>query len=380
MLSHNLKSYGLAAGLLAASLSAAACGARETQAAEAPAPLPSVAVVRAATGSVESAIEISGSLAPQSRVGIYARLGGTLDKVVVKLGDRVNQGAVLATLDRREIDTQVDAAVAALNVAKAAQDAADAGLAGATLERDRASQLFDNGALPRQRLDMAHTTLRAAQAQRDLARATVAQADAAVRRAREVQRDATLRAPVTGVVVERNFDAGSLVGPGGGQPVVAVADLRTLKLEAGVSELDAGRLKIGTVVRITLPAKPGESYEGRLVALAPEVDPRNRHFKIEIHVDNRDGALLGGMYASARIVVAKADGLVVPREAVFSRGSGRAIYRVDGETVTVVPVTEGLGDSSRITLASGVKAGDAIVVDARRQVAEGARVRAIEGK
>jgi len=369
--------YGLATVVLAAAVSAVACGDRATQAAEAPAPLPAVAVIRAAPGTIESAIEVSGNLAPQTRVGVHAKLGGTLEKVFVQLGDRVAEGAVLATIDRREIDTQVDAAVAAVNVARAALDAADAGLANAAQEVERARNLYGKGAIPRQRLDAADTAFRAAQAQRDLGRANVAQADAALRRAREVQRDATLRAPMAGVIVERNFDAGSLVGPGGSQPVVAVADLRVLKLEAGVSELEAGRLKLGTAARISLPAKPGETYEGRLAALAPEVDPRNRHFRIEVRVDNGAGALLSGMYASARIVVAKADGIVLPREAVFSRNGDRVVYRVDGDTVKVVAVKEGLGDGGRTLVVSGVNAGDVIVADARREVTEGARVRAI---
>jgi RND family efflux transporter MFP subunit len=367
----------LAALSLAAAMSAAACGDRETQAAEASAPLPAVAVVRAAPGTVESVIEVSGSLAPQARVGVYAKLGGTLEKVLVNLGDRVAEGAVLATLDRREIDAQVDAATAAVNVTRAALDAAEAVLANASQEVERARNLFDKGALPRQRLDAADTALRAAQAQRDLARANVAQADAALRRTREVQRDATLRAPIGGVIVERNFDAGALVGPGLGAPVVAVADLRALKLDAGVSELEAGRLTPGAVARVTLPAKPGAAYEGRLLALAPEVDPRNRHFRIEIRVDNHEGSLLSGMYASARIVVAKADGITVPREAVFSRNGGRAVYRVDGDTVTIAPVTEGVSEAGRVVIASGVRAGDVIVGDARREIAAGARVRAI---
>ncbi|HEU4787167.1 MAG TPA: efflux RND transporter periplasmic adaptor subunit, partial [Gemmatimonadaceae bacterium] len=238
--------------------------------------------------------------------------------------------------------------------------------------------LFDKGALPKQRLDAADTAFRSAQAQRDLAKANVAQAEAAARRAQEVRRDATLRSPITGVIVERNFDAGNLVGPGTGKPVVAVADMRALKLEAGVSELDAGRLKVGMPARVTLTAKQGEVYDGRLVALAPEVDPRNRHFQIEIRVENRGQELLSGMYAVARLVVNRATGVVaVPREAIFSRGSARSVYLLDGNKVTIVPVREGLSDGTRVQITSGLKAGDVIVADARREVAEGARVRPI---
>ena len=76
------------------------------------------------------------------------------------------------------------------------------------LEHERAQNLFERGALPRQRLDAAETAHRSAEAQRDLAQANLAQAEAALRRAREVRRDASLTSPITGVVVERNFDAG----------------------------------------------------------------------------------------------------------------------------------------------------------------------------
>ena len=137
------------------------------------------------------------------------------------------------------------------------------------LEHERAQNLFDRGAVPRQRLDAAETADGAAAAQRDLAKANVAQAEAALRRAREVQRDATLTSPINGVVVERHYDAGSLVGPGD-DPVVVVADLRVMKLEAGVSELEAGRLRVGMPARVTRRRGPGDIFEGRVAAIAPK--------------------------------------------------------------------------------------------------------------
>ena len=135
---------------------------------------------------------------------VMSKLPGTLSRVAVEIGDTVRTGQVVATLDRREIDAQVDAAAAAVNVAKAALESAEAALANAALERDRAQNLFDKGAVPKQRLDAADTANRASTAQRDLARANLAQAEAAARRAREVQRDATLTSPIDGVIVERD--------------------------------------------------------------------------------------------------------------------------------------------------------------------------------
>ena len=79
-----------------------------------------VAVVTVASATIESALELSGSLAPQARVGIGAKMPGTIERIAVQLGDRVRAGTIIATLDAREIDAQVDAAAASVNVARAA--------------------------------------------------------------------------------------------------------------------------------------------------------------------------------------------------------------------------------------------------------------------
>ena len=367
--------------VLASSVIGAGCSSETAQAAPdaaASAPLIDVPVVKATAGDIESALEISGTLAPRRRVAVKPKLPGTIEQILVDIGDAVREGQTIATLDRREIDAQVDAAVAAVNVAKAALETAEAALANAVMENDRAKNLFDKGALPRQRLDAANTQQRAAIAQRDLATANVEQANAALRRAREVQKNATITSPVTGFVVERNYDAGAIPGE---LPIVVVADLRQMKLEAGVSELEAGRLRQGMRARVEAQAKPGETFFGQLVAIAPEVDERNRHFKVEVRVPNDGRALLSGMYATARIIDATAtNAVLVPKEAVTTRDGVRVVQKVTGDTVTTTAVTEGLSDGRRVQITKGLNAGDTVLADARRQLAAGAKVRGIESR
>lgn len=370
-------------GVLIFALTLAGCAGDNPSAAAPPPPVDQgppavdVQVVAARVDTLESALEISGTLAPRSRVAVKPKLpGASLERVLVEIGDAVKAGQVLATLDRREIDAQADAAEAAVDVAKAGLETAEASLANAELERDRSRNLFEKGALPRQRLDTAETAHRSGAAQRDLARANLAQAQASLRRAREVQRDATLTAPITGFVVERNYDPGSMPGD---DPVVVIADLRQLKLEAGVSELEAGRLKVGAGAQVSVQAKTGETFTGRLAAIAPEVSQQNRHFKIEVRVDNPDSTLLAGMYATARIVVDAATGaVVVPREAVTTKDGKRVVLKVDGDVVRMVTVVEGLDDGRRVQIVKGLASGDRVVADARRQIADGAKVKPVE--
>jgi RND family efflux transporter MFP subunit len=361
----------------------AGCGPSSTTAEAAPetttvAPVIDVPVVKASVGTIEASLEISGTLTPRSRVAVKPKLPGTLEQVLVDIGDAVTMGQTIATIDRREIDAQLDASVAAVAVAKASLDNSEAALANAVLEHDRARNLFDKGALPRQRLEGADTAHRAAVAQRDLATANLAQANAALRRAREVQRNVTVTSPVTGYVVERNYDAGAIPGD---MPIVVVADLRQLKLEAGVSELDAGRLRVGMKALVEVQAKPGETFFGQLAAIAPEVDERNRHFKIDVRVPNESRTLLSGMYATARIIEAtRTNALLVPKDAVTTRDGKRVVQKVDGSAVSTIEVTEGLTDGSRVQIVRGLVAGDLVLADARRQLASGARVRGIEAR
>ncbi len=338
-----------------------------------------VPIVTATVGTVESSLEISGTLAPRSRVAVKPKLPGMIERVLVDIGDAVAMGQTIATIDRREIDAQADASIAAVAVARAALESAEAALANALLEFDRAKSLFERGALPRQRLDGAQTAHRSAVAQRDLAAANLAQSEAALRRAREVLRNATITSPVTGYVVERNYDAGAMPGD---MPIVVVADMREMKLEAGVSELEAGRLRVGQKARVSVQAKPGEAFVGQLAAIAPEVDERNHHFKIDVRVPNPSRALLSGMYATARIIEATSpNAVLVPKEAVMTRDGKRIVLKVQGDTVSTVEVVEGLSDGTRIQITKGIVAGDTVVADARRQVPTGAKVRGIaEGR
>jgi RND family efflux transporter MFP subunit len=371
----------LSAVILSSSLMLPACGSPAATAEAAPDSAASapvvvdVAVVKASVATIDSALEISGTLAPRARVAVKSKLPGTIERMLVDIGDKVAMGQTIATIDRREIDAQVDAAVAAVAVAKAALDTAEANLANAVTEHERATNLFEKGALPRQRLDGAITAHRAATAQRDLATANLAQANAALRRSREVQSNATVTSPVNGFVVERNYDAGSIPGD---KPIVVVADLQQMKLEAGVSELEAGRLRTGMKAQVSVQAKPGETFPGELAAIAPEVDERNRHFQIDVRVPNQGHALLSGMYASARIVESTTPGaIVIPKEAVTTQNGKRIVQKVQGDSVAIVEVVEGAADGGRVQIVKGLSAGDTVLADARKQLAPGSKVRGI---
>ena len=113
------------------------------------------------TGDLLASLTISGSVSPRSRVAVIPKMSGTLQRVTVDIGDRVSSGQLVAIQDRRELDAQTDAAEAAVAVARAGLEQSEAGLANAKLEFDRSTNLFQKGALAKQRLDAAIAGLRA---------------------------------------------------------------------------------------------------------------------------------------------------------------------------------------------------------------------------
>jgi Cu(I)/Ag(I) efflux system membrane fusion protein len=122
-------------------------------------------------------------------------------------------------------------------------------------------------------------------------------------------------------------------------------------------------------------ARPGDVFDGRVAAIAPEVDARNRHFRIEVRINNPGAQLLSGMYGSAAIPLKRADQVVaIPRDAVITRDGQRVAIRIEGDTVRAVPVTEGLTDGRLVQIASGLQPGDTILSDARQDIAAGTKV------
>ena len=130
---------------------------------------------------------------------------------------------------------------------------------------------------------------------------------------------------------------------------------------------------------VAVQAKPGQTFAGQLAAIAPEVDERNRHFKIDMRVPNDGRTLLSGMYATARIVEATTrerdpgpeGGRDHAATASESSRRSRAIRCRSSRS------SKGLSDGARVQIVKGLAAGDTVLADARRQLAAGAKVRGI---
>jgi membrane fusion protein, multidrug efflux system len=213
-------------------------------------------------------------------VDVAANLDGRLADVLVRVGDQVVQGAPLATLDLRTLQSDLAVARATVKAAKANQARARVELADAAGRLERAIKL--GAMIPTADLEAARSEEKLAQTRLDSARAGVAEAEARVAKLEVSRTDSSVRAPFTGVVAARYLDPGALVHPQ--TPIVRLISAETLRVRFAVPEDEARWVVPGRAITARLPAL-GLELTGVVESLAPEVDPAARMIFAEARLE-----------------------------------------------------------------------------------------------
>ena len=359
-----------------------------------------VQLVEVGTAELPRHLVATGVLAAQEELVLGLEVGGRLATLAVDVGDRVAPGAVLASLDERDLQMALQRARAALAAAEArigVQQGADldrfdvettpavreakAVLTEASLNRDRVATIVQQNIQPGRELDVAEATRAVAESRLQRARDDVRTqlADAALRRVELAQADKRLAdsrvlAPWAGRIAARHVTAGQVVAAGA--PVVTLLRTEPLRLQLRVPDRAASEVAIGQLVRFTVDG-PGTAdqaleREGRVVRLGPSIERGDRTLLVEAEVGNADGALVVGAFCRARIVTAPAEAVVVvPQKAVVSFAGVDRVFTVEARSKTdPTPVAKGrivelgrtVGD--RFEVRRGTAAGDRIVADA----------------
>lgn len=304
-----------------------------------------VATVQPTT--IEDVTAISGDLRPIETVSVRSRLEGDLDAVLVREGEVVQPGRLLARFQSSEQES-------AQRSAEADRAAAKSDLANAQWNAEQSAQLFKAGAIS-QRDDMA------AQQALVSAQAHVAAADARLRSTALAVRDTRVLSPTAGVVDKRLVENGEHVARGATMFSLVRNDV--LELVAAMPSREATTVRTGQAVRFVADAK---AFSGRVARISPTIDPVTRAVTVYVQIPNPSGALRGGTFATGQVITSTIkDVLAVPRDAIHqSPGSdAQFVYRIAGKAIDVAPVKTGVVDEHLgvVEVVEGLKAGDRIV-------------------
>ena len=253
--------------------------------------------VVAALRSVPREVPLTGVLDANERTDLAANASGRVMNVFVEMGARVAKGDRIAQLDARS---------AALSQAEAianAKTAADQ-LATSQLDCTRYQGLLAKGAITQQEYDRAMGQCQSQTSSQDAARARAAQAGQTVG-------DATIRAPFTGKIADRAINVGDYVRPD--SKVVTLLSDDPLRVRLTVPEPDIFAAHAGVSIRFETSGLPDKEFSAVLKYIGGEVRPQTRDLVVEALVDNKDGALLPGMFVTAHLPVGEEVLPIVPR-------------------------------------------------------------------
>jgi RND family efflux transporter MFP subunit len=311
------------------------------------------------TATVEAGPLVSGTLEAAQRASVRAQLGGTVEKVGPELGQSVTEKTLLAKIDPGGLADVAGSARAQVAAAQAALEVAQR-----EVERNRA--LVGAGAVARRELDRAESQAAAQRAAVDQARAQLATAQSQLG-------DATVRAPMAGVVAQRAVNAGDVVQPGA--TLYEIIDPSSMRLSASVPSDQLGAIAVGQAVRFTVHGYPDQTFTGAVSRIAPSADPVTKQIAILVDLPNPARRLLAGLFARGRIAAQTATGVVVPLAAVDTRATPPVAMRVTGGAVETVPVKLGLRDALRDEiLVTGLAAGDRVLARVTAAPPPGTRV------
>lgn len=222
------------------------------------------------------------------------------------------------------------------------------------------------------RLDQALANLKVAQANRaqnpayrenlEALRQSVKAAEAQLSSAQSRRAETELRAPISGIVTERNADIGSLASPG--EPVLVVQSVDSVYIRTSLPLDAVNRVSTGQTAKVKIDAYPGQSFTGRISNVNAAADPESRQITALIRMENSGGKLKPGMFAHVTIVTGRVDAeIAVPREAITVTPRGATIAVIgDDMKAQVREVKLGVQSDTMAEILEGIKPGDKVVV------------------
>jgi membrane fusion protein (multidrug efflux system) len=317
---------------------------------------------------LKQTLSLSGSLRALNQATVKSRVAGEVVEVLVREGEAVKEGQVVAKMDTREYQARYEQANGALQAARGQLDIA-------TKARDNNKTLLGRGFISQNAFDNAAS-------QFEIARANVESAQAALDLTRKTLSDTIIRAPISGVVSSRTVQPGERVPID--SRLLDVVDLSKMEMETGVPAGDIVNVSLGqeVVTRIEGVAAP---VVGKVVRINPATQSGSRSVLIYVRIENPDARLKVGMFGEAQLTLQKKNGvLTVPQSAVQSTNGKAGVYAIENGVLTQRPVKLGMkgldNDSPAVEVLEGLTEGMQIVRTNLGNMATGTRVRLLSAK
>lgn len=320
-----------------------------------------VAIVRAHRGEITRSITLPGNIAAYQQATLYAKVAGYLKTITVDKGDTVEKGDLLADIEVPEMIADLARLKADLNVAE--------------LDNKRVSEARKKApdlVMPQ--------TVDDAFGKREMARARLEQVQTLLGYAK-------ITAPFSGVITRRWVDPGAFIpvatsaSSAQNAAIVALADLSKMRVQAAVPESEARFIANDLPVQFTVAGLPDRQFKGTVTRYAHALDEATKTMLTESDVDNSDGALCPGMYATITLGVERKTGvLLVPGDALLVEKMRSSVFIVTDGKAKKIAVKTGFNDGASVEILEGLKPDEAVIRFCKQALNDGQPVIVIESK
>ncbi|MFO7907125.1 MAG: efflux RND transporter periplasmic adaptor subunit [Pirellulaceae bacterium] len=306
-----------------------------------------------------------GTLRALATVEVRPEVTGILKEIHFEEGERVSEDSLLFSIDDRKLIRELRERQEALNAAKAQVE-------NAHKEFERTERLIETRAVSQAEKDRTQAALKTAQAE-------VGQAEAAIELIEERLKDTKIRAPFSGVTTECMVDCGDYVTTG--DRLVTLHTLSPIEMSAKIPERYMGRVRSGQHAAVLVDAYPDRRFSGPVSFISPEVDERTRNFLVKITLDNEEGLLKPGGFATAVLTLRTLENRpAVPEEALVATTEGYMVYVVEDGVARKRSVEVGLRDAGWAEAREGVQAGETVVRRGHLRLSDGDKVSMADAK
>lgn len=341
---------------------------------------PRVVVVSPQPVSSDRALVLPGSIQPLEETVVYPRVSGYVRKWSVDIGDKVEEGQILAEIDTPELDQE-------LAQARAQLVQANAGLVQAQANRDlsrssvqRYEQLVPAGVAPQEELEQRQGQAHVAEASVTVARAAITAQQANIQRILDLKKFAKIAAPFAGTVTSRTIDRGALVTAGNGTPLFRIAATDPVRVFVGVPQDVAPSVRVDAPAKVTVREFAGQPFQGTIARTAGALDAATRTMNTEVRVPNPDGRLLAGMYAEVALTLPTPHRVLeIPATALYNDAKGLRVAVVDpGSKIRFAPITVERDTGATIHVSTGLDGSERIVKLASAELTDGMAVEVLK--
>lgn len=356
-------------------------------------------------GKLESTVTLTGRLSANEEVSLFPKAQGVVTSINVSIGDAVEEGTVLFTIEQDDYARNVESALNSVQLTQKSVEQAANGLnsakinfelnkdkiENAMLNLERTRILYEEGAVSKNQLEQAE--LSASQLNLDALKAQVTQAEIAYQQSLSQLEQARVgydqaqsgldntivKSPITGTVAALNVVQGQIAP--GSQVAATIVELDRVYAKVNVVENIVTKLSAGQKAFITIPSISDELIESTIEYVNPTADQRSQLYSVRVYIDNPNGNIKPGMTAEVTLTLDSVENtIIVKSDAVLEDDGESYVFVVEGDRAIKKIVVVGLDTGDLVEIKSGLETGEKLIVQGQHYLSDGGEIKVVRGE